>query len=69
MRFAVRAVILCFFVLRGDRYMEQSKRISRKVISVVLSLLIVFSCYLGLSLTTYAMDIFVKVVSEDKSIL
>ena len=49
--------------------MEQSKRISRKVISVVLSLLIVFSCYLGLSLTTYAMDIFVKVVSEDKSIL
>ena len=48
--------------------MEQSKRISRKVISVVLSLLIVFSCYLGLSLTTYAMDIFVKVVSEDGSI-
>lgn len=48
--------------------MEQSKRISRKVISVVLSLLIVFSCYLGLSLTTYAMDIFVKVQSEDGSI-
>lgn len=34
--------------------MEQSKKISRKVISVVLSLLMVMSCFSGLSLTAYA---------------
>ena len=34
--------------------MEQSKKISRKVISALLSLLMVFSCFSGLSLTAYA---------------
>lgn len=34
--------------------MEQSKRISRKVISALLSLLMVLSCFSGLSLTAYA---------------
>ena len=34
--------------------MEQSKKISRKVISVVLSLLMVFSCFSGMSLTAWA---------------
>ena len=33
--------------------MEQSKRISRKVISALLSLLMVFSCFSGMSLTAY----------------
>ena len=34
--------------------MEQSKRISRKVISALLSLLMVLSCFSGMSLTAYA---------------
>ncbi|MBR1532084.1 MAG: hypothetical protein IJ643_08510, partial [Eubacterium sp.] len=34
--------------------MEQSKKISRKVISVLLSLLMVFSCFSGMGLTAYA---------------
>ena len=34
--------------------MEQSKKISRKVISVLLSLLMVFSCFSGMSLTALA---------------
>ena len=34
--------------------MEQSKKISRKVISVLLSLLMVFSCFSGVSLTAFA---------------
>ena len=34
--------------------MEQSKKISRKVISVVLSLLMVFSCFSGMGLTAWA---------------
>ena len=34
--------------------MEQSKKISRKVISILLSLLMVFSCFSGLSLTAWA---------------
>ena len=36
--------------------MEQSKKISRKVISVLLSLLMVFSCFSGMSLTAWAAD-------------
>ena len=36
--------------------MEQSKKISRKVISIVLSLLMVFSCFSGMSLTAWAVD-------------
>ena len=34
--------------------MEQSKKISRKVISILLSLLMVFSCFSGMGLTAYA---------------
>ena len=34
--------------------MEQSKKISRKVISVLLSLLMVFSCFSGMGLTAFA---------------
>ena len=44
------------------------QKISRKVISTLLSLLMVFSCFSGLSLTAYAMDIYVKVATEDGSI-
>ena len=36
--------------------MEQSKKISRKVISVLLSLLMVFSCFSGMGLTAWAAD-------------
>ena len=36
------------------KFMKQTKKISRKVISVVLSLLMVFSCFSGLSMTAYA---------------
>ncbi|MBE6816642.1 MAG: hypothetical protein E7520_02930, partial [Ruminococcaceae bacterium] len=36
--------------------MKQKQNFSRKVISVLLSLLIVFSCFSGMSLTAYAVD-------------
>ncbi len=48
--------------------MKQKQNFSRKVISVLLSLLMVFSCFSGMSLTAYAMDIYVKVATEDGSI-
>ena len=41
-------------MFQGGNFMEQSKRISRKVISALLSLLMVLSCFSGMSLTAYA---------------
>ncbi|MBR3149625.1 MAG: Ig-like domain-containing protein [Eubacterium sp.] len=36
--------------------MEQTKKLSRKVISILLSLLMVFSCFSGMSLTAWAVE-------------
>ena len=48
--------------------MSKKQKQRKKLIAILLSLIMVFSCFSGMSLTAYAMDIYVKVATEDGSI-